>query len=72
MKHWPATAGLSRGTKGRRMPAAAQVRRCREAARTVMVLGGFQRARNGAAKICRKLPKNGSEQIRPIVVFGSG
>ena len=35
------------------------------------VLGGFQRARKGATKIWRKLPRNGSALMRPMVVFGS-
>ena len=35
-------------------------------------LGGFQRTRNVATKICRKFPTNGIALIRPIMTLGIG
>ena len=54
------------------MPSATQLRRCSVAPVTLTVFGGFHRVRKEATNTWRKLPRNGSAQIRPMVVFGSG
>src|SRR5262245_58465395 len=72
MRIQPAVVGLSRGIHGMPTPSASHVTRCRLAAVTVSVLGGFHLARVEATMIWRKLPMKGRALTRPMVVFGRG
>src|ERR1019366_6113370 len=67
-----ASRGLPRGMSGSRNPRATQLARCRYSATTMTVFGGLNRMRNGAAKICRKLPTKGSEPSTPIAADERG
>src|SRR3954467_14897955 len=71
ISHWPATAGLSRGIQGNKIPSEPHDIRCSVAAPMLTTFGDFHLARKGATKIWRKFPTNGSALISPIVVFGS-